>query len=80
MSCIGLIFCTNQSAISNDRVDVSSFDKYHHNISYGKISIRVPLLPIYVCDVWDYKKANIENIKKAISTLTEKSFSKSFYR
>ena len=68
MSCIDLIFCTNQSVISNHGDDVSVFDKCHHNIIYGKINIRVPLPPIYVREVWDYIKANIENIKKAIST------------
>ena len=60
MSCIDLLFCTNQSVISNHGVDVSIFDKCHHNI-------RVPLPPIYVREVWDYEKANVENIKKAIS-------------
>ena len=48
MSCIDLIFCTNQSVISNHGVDVSIFDKCHHNIIYGKINIRVPLPPAYV--------------------------------
>ena len=36
MSCIDLILCTNQSVISNHGVDVSIFDKCHHNIIYGK--------------------------------------------
>ena len=67
MSCIDFIFCTNQSVISNHGVDVSIFDKCHHNIIYGKINIRVPLPPAYVQEVWDYQKANIENMKKAIS-------------
>ena len=67
MSCIDLIFCTNQSVISNHGVDVSIFDKCHHNIIYGKINIRVPLPPTYVREVWDYQKANIKNINKAIS-------------
>ena len=67
MSCIDLGFCTNQSAISNHGVDVSIFDKCHHNIIYGKINIRVPLPPTYVREVWDYEKANIENTKKAVS-------------
>ena len=67
MSCIDLIFCTNQSVISNHGVDVSIFDKCHHNIIYGKINTYVPLPPAYVLEVWDYEKANIENIKKAIS-------------
>ena len=66
MSCIDLIFCTNQSVISNHGVDVSIFDKCHHVI-YGKINVRVPLPPTYVREVWDYEKANIEHIKKAIS-------------
>ena len=67
MSCIDLIFCTNQSVISNHGVDVSIFDKCHHNIIYCKINIRVPLPPTYVREVWDYEKANIGNINKAIS-------------
>ena len=33
------------------------------------INICVPLPPTYVQEVWDYKKANIEHIKKAISNL-----------
>ena len=59
MSCIDLLFCTNQSVISNHEVDVSIFDKCHHNIIYGEINIRVLLPPTYVREVWDYEKANI---------------------
>ena len=29
-----------------------------------------PLPPIYIREVWDYKKANIENIKKALENLS----------
>ena len=67
MSCIDLIFCTNLNVIFKHGVDVSIFDEFHHDITYGKINIRVPLSPIYVCEVWDYRKANVENIKKVIS-------------
>ena len=67
MSCIDLIFCTNKNIISNHGVDVSIFDKCHHNIIFGKIDIRIPLPPVYVREVWDYSKANVEQIKKAIS-------------
>ena len=45
----------------------SVFDKCHHDIIYGKINICAPLPPIYVHEVWDYRKANVENIRKAIS-------------
>ena len=67
MSCIDLIFCTNKKIISNHGVDVTIFDKCHHNIIYGEINIRVLLPPVYIREVWDYSKANIENINKAIS-------------
>ena len=67
MPCIGLIFCTNQYVISNYGVDVSLFKKCHHNIIYDKIDIRVPLPPVYARKVWYYNKANVENIKKAVS-------------
>ena len=66
MSCIDLIFCTNQNLISKYGVDTSIFDKCHHNIIYGKIEIRVPLPPKYVREVWDYSKADVQNIKKSI--------------
>ena len=45
MSCIGLIFCTNSNVISKHGVDVSIFEKCHHNINFGKINICVPLPP-----------------------------------
>ena len=67
MSCIDLIFCTNKNITSNHGVDVSIFDKCHHNIIFGKFDIRVPLPPTFVRKVWDYSKANVEHIKKAIS-------------
>ena len=66
MSCIDLIFCTNQNLLSKYGVDASIFDKCHHNIIYGKIDIRVPLQPKYVREVWDYSKADVQNIKKFI--------------
>ena len=67
MSCIDLIFCTNQNVISNYGVDVSMFKKCHHNIIHGKIDIHVHLPPVYVHEVWHYNKANVENIKKAVT-------------
>ena len=36
-------------------------------IIFAKVNIRVPLPPAYICEVWNYSKANVENIKYAIS-------------
>ena len=49
-SCIDSIFCTNQIVISKYGVDVSLFDKCHHNVIYSKINIHVPLLPVFICE------------------------------
>ena len=75
MSCIDLLFCTNQNTISNYGVDVSIFDKCHHNIIFGKANIRVPLPPVYIREVWNYSQANVENIKYVISNF---NWSKAF--
>ena len=65
MLCIDLVFFTNQNVISKYDVDASIFDKCHRNI-YDKIDICVPLPPKYVHEVWDYSKADVQNIKKYI--------------
>ena len=64
-----LTFCTNTNVISKHGIDV------HHNTIFGKTDIRVPLPPAYVRELWDYGKANAENIKKAISSF---NWSKAF--
>ena len=68
MSCTDLIFCANTNVISKHGVDVSIFEKCHHNIIFGKNDINVPFPPPYVCKVWDYSKANAENIKNSMSS------------
>ena len=66
MSWIDLIFCTNKNITSNYGVDDTIFEKCHHSIIYGKMNIRVPIPPVYICEVWGHSKANIENINKAM--------------
>ena len=66
MPCIDLIYCTKQNLISKYGVDASIFDKCHHNIIYGQIDIHIPFPPKYVRKVWDYSKADVQNIKKSI--------------
>ena len=75
MSCIDLLFCTYRNIISNYGVDVSIFDKCHHNIIFCKVNICVPLPPVYIGEVWNCNQANVENIKYAISNF---NWSKAF--
>ena len=69
-SCIGLIFTSNPSFISASGVELSLYEKCHHNLIYGKINFNVPLLPPYVWnirEVWNYKKAKVANIQQSVS-------------
>ena len=65
-SCIDLIFCNNLNTISNYGIYLSIFEKYHHNIIFGKINIRILLPPSNVREIWDYRIANIKSMQKAI--------------
>ena len=68
MPSIDLIFCANQNVVSNYGPDVSMFKKCHHDIIHGKIDIRAAFSPVYVCEIWDYNKENVLNIKKVVSS------------
>ena len=43
MSCIDLLFCTNETTVSNHGIGVSILDKCHLNFIFAKVNIRVPL-------------------------------------
>ena len=64
---IDLIFSSNPSLTKNCGTEHSIYDKYRHNIIYGTLNFKVPLPPPYYSEIWVYKKANIQNIQKAIS-------------
>ena len=52
--------------ISKYSVHASLFDKCHHNVIYGKINVCVPLPLVFICEVWNYSKADVQNIQKTI--------------
>ena len=56
------------TVISDHGVDLSIFEKCHHNIIFRKIDIRIPLPPNYVRKVKDYRKVNAKSIQKATRT------------
>ena len=43
-SCIDLIFTSNPSFINASGIELSLYEKWHHNLIYGKINLNVPLL------------------------------------
>ena len=55
-------------------VHSSLHENYHHQITYARFNLKIYYPPPYEQDDWHYQKANIENIRKAISDINEKVF------
>ena len=66
-SCIDLIFTSNTNLVTDNGVDPTLYRTCHHNLIFGKISSNIPLHPPFYRDIWDYKRANVEMIQKAIT-------------
>ena len=68
-SCIDLIFATSPNLIKETGVELSIFEKCHHNPIYDIIDFKVPLLPPYLREVWDYKNATVNQIQSPVSSI-----------
>ena len=62
MSCIDLIITDQPNLFADYGVHPSLDEHCQHQIVYGKINISIPCPPPYKRTIWDYAKANIQNI------------------
>ena len=78
-SCIDLIF-TNQPNLSvNSRVHSSLHPNCHHQIVFTSFNLDIYYLPPYQRLIWDYKKADSTNIRKALDSVNwERLFDKKY--
>ena len=66
LSCIDLV-CTDQQYLFTDSGVFSSLDPASkHNIVHGTLNVDVPRPPPYKRKIWEYKKANVDNIRKEL--------------
>ena len=69
ISCVDLII-TDQPNLFVDYGIHSSLDNCcHHQIVYGKVNISIPSLPPYKRRMWDYAKANKDEIGECLSNI-----------
>ena len=68
-SCIDLIFADKPNLIAESGLLPSLHVKYHHQLIYSKLNLNVIYPPPYQCLVWDYKKANVDCIKKSLNSV-----------
>ena len=65
-SCIDLIFTDQPSLIVDCGVHPSLHPNCHHQIVYCKLDLKIIYPPPYQGYVWDFKRARIDSIRKAI--------------
>ena len=65
-SFIDLIFASLPHLIIDSGVHSSLHPNCHHQIVYAKFNLKITYLPRYLQEVWHYKDANIEFIRRAI--------------
>ena len=68
-SCIDLIFTDQPNLAVNCGTHSSLNSKCHHQITHCKLNLIIEYPPPYERLVWDYKKANTENIKKSLESV-----------
>ena len=65
--CRNLVFTSSPSFISASGVELSLYEKFHHNLIFRKINFHIPFPPPYIREVWDCKNAKVENIQQSVS-------------
>ena len=65
-SCIDLIFTDQPNLITDSGTHPSLHPNCHHNITFCKINLKITYPPPYRRLAWDFKRANISSIRKAI--------------
>ena len=66
-SCIDLIFTTQPNLVMESGVHSSLHANCHHHITFAKFNLKIQYPPPYEQEVWHYRKANVDQIREAIS-------------
>ena len=74
-SCIDLIFTSQPNIVVESGVSPSLHPNCHHQIIFAKFNLKIYYPPPYLREVWHYKEANTDLIKRAIINFNwEKAF------
>ena len=68
-SCSDLIFTDQPNPAVDNSVHPTLHGNCHHVIIFSKINLMIEYPPPYERLVWDYKKANVDSIQKALEQI-----------
>ena len=72
LSYIDFILTSNTNLVTDFGVDPTLCKTCHYNLIFGKIHFNIPLPPPSYREIWEYKRANVEMIQKAITNFNWK--------
>ena len=67
VSCINLILSSQQNLLMSSAIHSSLHQNCHHQIVFAKFNLKVDYLPPYEREIWHFKKANTDHIKRTIN-------------
>ena len=74
-SCIDLLFSSQPNLVMSSGIHSSLHQNCHHQIIFAKFNLKVHYPPPYECELWHFKKANTDYIKRTINGFPwERSF------
>ena len=68
-SIIDLVFTDQPNLSANSGVHASLHPNCHHQIKNSSFNLNIYYTPPYQRLIWDYKKANSENIRKSLDSV-----------
>ena len=68
-SCIDLIFTDQTNLMVDSCIHPSLHSNCHYQITYCKFKLSIEYPPPYEYLVWDYKRGNLEGIKKSVESV-----------
>ena len=68
-SCMDLIFTDPPNLAIDSGVHSTLHGNYHHQIVFSKFNLMIEYPPPYERLAWDYKRANIDSIQKALQQI-----------
>ena len=65
-SCIDLIFSNQPNILMDSGVHSSLHEKFHHQIIYSKLSLKIKYPPPHICKNWDYNRTETDLMNRSI--------------
>ena len=67
LSCLDLIFASQPNLVVESGVQSSLHQHCHHQIVFARFNLKIVFPSPYEREVWHFKKANVDHIRKAIN-------------